>query len=662
MSLSLIFAIILTAASEDPPPGPLQAYKEARASAGRSSPDQVKLALWCEAHGLTAERLHHLTLAVLADPKNLMARGLMGLVSRDGRFQRPEAVEAKATADATLAEYEAKRQKAAYTADAQWSLGVWAAEHGLTEQAKAHLTAVIRLDPSRESAWKRLGYRKIDGRWKTDAQMTAEKAEAEAQDRADHSWGPLLEKWRKWLDIADRRVEAEAGLDAVTDPYAVRSVVKVFGLGRPKDQALAVRLLGQIDSQPSSRSLAILATWGKTPEVRRAAAEILSHRDPREFVGLLIGRLRKPIRYEMGLVPDEQGVPHLSLAIEGQKSNVRIDSSWTYLTNPMATVGPRFFDDSVPFDPYGYQAAQMSANMGPPVSAGSVHSLAAFATSHGKASLPIGLAQQPAAIDPTNAFIYQATWAATVRDQQIAEVATRGPAIGPNFQAQTTALMGQIDDYNTSAVPNNAAIYASLGQILHKDLPSDPEAWKTWWVDSLGYSYRSSQSNSTASPKPTYQMTIISCFAAGTTVRTLTGDRAIETLKIGDQVLTQDTATGELRYQSISTVHHNPPSATLRVALGEEVILATGFHRFWKAGHGWVMARELKPGDTLRTLDGLARVKSIEADKVQPVFNLDVAEDADFFVGKAGSLVHDNTLPDPRLAPFDAVSPAKAEK
>jgi len=42
---------------------------------------------------------------------------------------------------------------------------------------------------------------------------------------------------------------------------------------------------------------------------------------------------------------------------------------------------------------------------------------------------------------------------------------------------------------------------------------------------------------------------------------------------------------------------------------------------------------------------------------VQPVFNLDVAEDADFFAGKLGALVHDNTLPDLRIVPFDAPTP-----
>jgi hypothetical protein len=146
----------------------------------------------------------------------------------------------------------------------------------------------------------------------------------------------------------------------------------------------------------------------------------------------------------------------------------------------------------------------------------------------------------------------------------------------------------------------------------------------------------------------------VSCFGAGTLVRTLSGTQAIETLRPGDIVLTQNVKTGALGYQPILDVHHNPPSRTFRIAMGEETIVSSEFHRFWKAGRGWVMARDLKPGDTLRTLGGLAVVSAIDSGGVQPVFNLDVAEDADFFVGRGGALVHDNTLPDLRLAPFDS--------
>ena len=70
------------------------------------------------------------------------------------------------------------------------------------------------------------------------------------------------------------------------------------------------------------------------------------------------------------------------------------------------------------------------------------------------------------------------------------------------------------------------------------------------------------------------------------------------------------------------------------------------------------MARDLKPGDVLRTLAGLARITSVEQAPVQPVFNLDVAESRTYFVGGSAMLVHDNTLPPPHPTepPFDVVS------
>ena len=126
-------------------------------------------------------------------------------------------------------------------------------------------------------------------------------------------------------------------------------------------------------------------------------------------------------------------------------------------------------------------------------------------------------------------------------------------------------------------------------------------------------------------------------------------------------MLTQSTRTGALSYKPIVAVHHNPPSKTFHVKLGGETIVSSEFHRFWKAGSGWVMARDLKEGDRIRTLDGPSAVTSIERGKVVLVYNLDVAEDGDFFVGHGGVLVHDNTLPDLREKPFDAAGPLDAE-
>ena len=112
------------------------------------------------------------------------------------------------------------------------------------------------------------------------------------------------------------------------------------------------------------------------------------------------------------------------------------------------------------------------------------------------------------------------------------------------------------------------------------------------------------------------------CFAAGTQVATMTGPKPIESLKVGDQVLSQDTVTGVLSYQPIVGLHHNPPAETVRIRLKDETVVSTPVHRFWRPGRGWAMARDLKPGDSIRTFGGRAEVFEIKPEAVQPVFNV----------------------------------------
>jgi hypothetical protein len=126
-------------------------------------------------------------------------------------------------------------------------------------------------------------------------------------------------------------------------------------------------------------------------------------------------------------------------------------------------------------------------------------------------------------------------------------------------------------------------------------------------------------------------------------------------------LLSQDTTTGKLDYRPVVTVFHNPPNTTYRIDLGGETVYPTGFHRFWKSGRGWIMARELKTGDRLRTVGGTVEVVSIAKDqRVQPVFNLLLEGGDDFCVGRQAVIAHDNALPDPVEHPFDGV-PALAD-
>jgi hypothetical protein len=120
-------------------------------------------------------------------------------------------------------------------------------------------------------------------------------------------------------------------------------------------------------------------------------------------------------------------------------------------------------------------------------------------------------------------------------------------------------------------------------------------------------------------------------------------------------VLSENDETGALSFQPVVRIYHNPPNRTLRIKLNDDEVVCTGIHRLWVAGRGWVMARELKPGDRLRMSTGVSAVVSVSDDAEQPVFNLRIAESHSFFVGKSGVLAHDNSDYRSNLTPFDAL-------
>ena len=724
LTLLLLASILVV----DGPPNNNDTHEEYQAvqrASGRAPADQVRLAYWCEAHGLTTERMRHLALAVLADPTNAAARGLLGLVQRDGRWLRPEVVTDQRESDpklvALLAEYDGKRSTTPYTADAQFVLGAWAEDQGLKEQAKAHFTAATRIDPGKETAWKRLGYTKHDGRWATDAQLAAEKADADAQKTADRKWKPLLEKWKAQLDRPSQQAEAEANLLTVTDSRAVASVGKVFG-SSDSDGPRLVQLLGQIDAPSSSRALAYLAAFSPSPDVRRTATETLRGRDPREYANLLIASINKPIHYEVKPVngPGSPGV----LFIKGNKANLK------RLYEPKTPVLPT---DQISMDRFGRPVVRRVLSFaarsrgGRPFAPDDLRGFGtAYSDSYGSESSLFGNlsysslmrpSKPEASVLPPGAaqLIHEFQSNVTRNSSQQSPAAQAGAKIGmANFETSVRALtqtqanfdprdvageesveysvaqiqaeinrsavasewqmandVAQLDRQNQAINEANDRLVGILNSATGENLPADRTSWERWWVDMLGYAFVAGQTET----NPTFVEVIpsgyepqvspsnfitrqifvngISCFGAGTLVQTMSGPRAIETLKVGDMVLTQSTTTGGLGYQPILVTHHNPPSGTFRIKVGGDEVVASAFHRFWVARRGWVMARDLKAGDPVRTLGGVLPVESVEAGKVELVYNLDVAEDADFFAGSVAALVHDNTLPDPRLAPFD---------
>ena len=310
------------------PAAELAAYEVVKAKVGRDAPSLVKLALWCEAKGLDAQR-EAPGQAVLADPTNALPAGSSAWSrsaavddAREGR----RGDEVRRRLAAKLAKYEERRERIEAElaprgggpaeagvdrrrprprrgrerreairrelAPDHARLGLWCEANGLKDEALAHFHYAVLLDPYRESTWKHLGYVRRDDRWMTHAQAVAAEKEETARRRADRRWDPLLRKSARARRPGQAR-RRPPRLDAVDDPLAVPAIVRILGDGPTAD--VAVRMLAHFDTPESTLQIAELAVV--SPSARaRARRSALRGRDPRDYAGTLVELIRSAIK------------------------------------------------------------------------------------------------------------------------------------------------------------------------------------------------------------------------------------------------------------------------------------------------------------------------------------------------------------------------------
>ena len=130
----------------------------------------------------------------------------------------------------------------------------------------------------------------------------------------------------------------------------------------------------------------------------------------------------------------------------------------------------------------------------------------------------------------------------------------------------------------------------------------------------------------------------VECFAKGTPVWTKTGQRPIESLEMGDLVLSQNVNTGELRYKPVIARTLRPAGPIVQVATEDEKFLATRGHPLWVEGVGWRMTKELDDGAVLHSLAGCGRIRTVVPATDRETYNLVVADFNTYFVGASGVL------------------------
>ena len=148
-----------------------------------------------------------------------------------------------------LDDYVVKRGKVAKSAEAQYTLGLWCAEHKLADLAEVHYEAALKEDNTFALAHQKLGHVLYSDRWLNRDELRAAQGlvlykgkwitKEEKEHREDlaaltaeqASWGRRIKLLRQAVakGPVDRRREAESQLLEIRDPIAVKPLVGVLG-------------------------------------------------------------------------------------------------------------------------------------------------------------------------------------------------------------------------------------------------------------------------------------------------------------------------------------------------------------------------------------------------------------------------------------------------
>ncbi|BDW95727.1 hypothetical protein MACH10_14120 [Thalassospira tepidiphila] len=132
-------------------------------------------------------------------------------------------------------------------------------------------------------------------------------------------------------------------------------------------------------------------------------------------------------------------------------------------------------------------------------------------------------------------------------------------------------------------------------------------------------------------------------FPAGTVVSTADGSRLIENIEVGEQVWSYDLSQKKVELRPVSKLFKRVVSAVIALTIGSTSVEATANHPFYlPMQQEWRLASELNIGDRTLGLDG--RLTEITGKELRnrpvTVFNFEVSDNHNYFVGEAGVLVH----------------------
>jgi Pretoxin HINT domain len=548
----------------------------------RAAWNALRLAAQSEIQGDFAERERLLNEAIASSKNFTPAMAQLGKMQVGKEWHDIDSAIQAWNDHPALAEYEKQRMQGPNTIESHWSLAKWCSEHKLPAQERAHLRAILLLDPNHRLAHVALGHVQSGEDWITTEELQAKQNQSESQRRSMTSFGKDMEQIARLLsNLKPSKVAiGKSRLRAIQDPNAVLAAENIVS---PVSDDAAVTVIDWLDRVPgpeASMSLARHSVFHSSGHVRLAAAKCLSRRNPLEFAGPMIELLSYQIKSEVRPVFEDDS---------------------------MLGFRQSFFRESMKENHMTVVNTQTDERQSP---------LAGTAVLAGNGS-----------DRSTNQLLTQenlfGTTPATISDRQ-------------RLVANQNQMIELV----------NERVFAALKIATAQTFPNEPRVWWNWYdsLAYVTRDGKRTRFYSSSERAPSSMAIVVSeCFTAGTIVWTNRGPVKIETIKIGDLALSSNLENGQLEFRPVIQTNRRPAATTLAIQAGADTLRCTRGHFFWVAGKGWTVAADLTDADVLHAVRSPVKVEQIRQESEVETYNLEIEQTACYFVGEGKILTHDMT-------------------
>lgn len=559
--------------------------------------------------------------AAALDPQHPPAHWHLGQVRLGDDWMEAKAAMKAAAENPIAADYHALRDEAVGNAALELKLAQWCIKEKMPDRARLHFWRVVTnpkaSDGQIKDAAKQLDLVSVGGTILTRDELKKEQEREKRIAQAIAKWRPILAQLQPAIDAGfdKKHDEAVQKLASIDDPAVIPAIETFLNSHREGFGEELVRLLVKFPHVESTRTLVRYAVGSPFLSVRERATSELKKRPLHDFVPTLLAGLVAPIQSQFRVYVDPQG-------------NIRYQHAFAQ----QGTAANRIAVRNVTLRPVRIYQPQTT-----------------------QVTIP---ANEPSRVD-SNIW----GWGGG-RDLALLEV-----------WLQIAERELQASKANLAQSERNQKCISVLAQTTGQNLGENAQGWWTWWLNYNQLHY----------PKPTYWIAStqqryylhsvigghqtayvpwvpgqMSCFLAGTPVWTESGVRAIESVRSGDRVLSQDPDTGELCFKVVIGTTIRPPTEASKLTVNGETITTTLGHPLWVAGKGWEMAKHIKPGDQLHGIGGIVNVNDVQPlpNKAE-AHNLVVDDFNTYFVGNCGMLVHDNTYRKPTRALLPGLIPGE---